>query len=208
MTCIAGLVDHHGAVWIGGDSAGTDNFGLQTIHEDKKVFLLNPPDQPDYRKESPTLLVGGTGSFRFRDLLQYTLEVPPYDPAMSMRKYLVTAFVDAVRTCLKSAGYDKKQEGEEQGGEVLIGWHGRLFHMQEDYQISEASIRYDATGAGTGIALGTLFATQHLGLSPEERVKLALEAAAYHCDSVRPPFLIMRLERGNEPLSTTVLARV
>ena len=39
MTCIVGL-EHNGAVWIGGDSAGVDNsLGIQT-RDDRKVFQI------------------------------------------------------------------------------------------------------------------------------------------------------------------------
>jgi hypothetical protein len=189
MTCIVGLVDPDGCVWIGGDSAGTSDNGLQTIRNDKKVFLLNSPDEPDYKEKSPTIVVGGTTSYRVLDLLLCELVVPPYHH-QHPKKYLVTDFVNAIRACLKKAGYEKKDEGEEQGGEILLGWQGRLFHIFEDYQVGEASIGYDAVGGGTSVALGAMFATHHLNMLPEERIRLALQAATYHCRSVRPPFLI------------------
>lgn len=193
MTCIVGLAAPDGCTWIGGDSAGTSDNGLQTIREDRKVFLLNPPNQPGYNEKSPTMIVGGTTSFRFLDLLQYKLEVPLYHPAMHPRKYLVTVFVDAIRECLKTSGYDKKDEGEEQGGECIIGWQGKLYHLFDDYQVGEPSVGYQAVGGGNGIALGVLFATQHLNMGPEQRIRLALEAATYHCRSVRPPFVIEKI---------------
>ena len=192
MTSIVGLIDSQNCVWIGGDSAGTADSGLQTICEDKKVFLLNPPDQPEYQPESPTLLIGGTTSYRILDLLQFKLVVPPYNATMHPKKYLVTLFVDAIRDTLKTSGYEKKEEGEEQGGEFLVGWQGKLYHIYENYQVSEASIGYDAAGMATGIALGVLFATR--SLKPEKRIHLALQASTYHCRSVRPPFLIEKVK--------------
>jgi ATP-dependent protease HslVU (ClpYQ), peptidase subunit len=193
MTCIVGLADR-GTVWIGRDSAGTSDSGIQTIHTDRKVFLLNPPDQPEYNEKKPTIAMGGTTSYRFLDLLQYKLEVPLYDPTMPPKKYLVTAFVDAIRACLKSSGYDKKDEGEEQGGVCILGWQGKLYHIFDDYQVGEPIIGYHAVGGGASIALGAMFATQNQDLSPENRIQIALQAAAMICSSVRPPFIIEKIE--------------
>lgn len=193
MTCVVGLVSPDGCVSIGADSAGTADTGMQTIRVDRKVFRLGPSDHDE--QDIPHLILGGTTSFRMLQLLQYALEVPPYTNKTSIEKYLVTDFVDAVRACFKKGGYDKRAGGEEQGGEFLVGWQGKLYHLFEDYQVSEAATGYDAVGDGESIALGVLFATQNLEMPSEERLLLALRAAAYHCQSVRPPFLIENLKR-------------
>jgi hypothetical protein len=48
------------------------------------------------------------------------------------------------------------------------------------------------------LPLGVLSALQPMEMSPQQRITLALEAAAFHNATVRPPFLI---ERAGEFLS-------
>lgn len=187
MTCIVGLSTEDGTVSIGGDSAGTTDSGIQTILDDSKVFFLRTPEERD-----SSMLVGGTTSFRFLNLLQHTFVVPAYDERLSPKRYLVTLFVDALRDALKTSGFTRKDkdDGEECGGEFLLGWRGTLFHIAEDYQVAIPKIGYHAIGSGARYALGALFATRQVALSPEQRLQLALEAAAYHSDGVRAPFVI------------------
>ncbi len=185
MTCIAGLVDpESNCVYIGGDSASTNDSGLQTILAGRKVFFIG--------KGENRMLLGCTTSCRMMQLLQYELQLPTYEQGMEVEEYLVTKFVNAVRECLKTGGFAQKEDEKETGGNFLIGYRGRLFEVQDDYQVSEPINGYEAVGSGAKFALGSVYATPHL--LPEQRIRLALEASAYHNAYVRPPFLIKRLE--------------
>lgn len=178
MTCIVGLV-HEGSVYIGGDSAGV---GGWTIHgrSDEKVF------------RNGAFLFGFTSSFRMGQLLHYSL-VPPEQPeGTDLFRYLVVDFINAVRACLKDGGFAKKNSEAEEGGHFLVGYRGRLFHINADYQVAEMSEGYMAIGAGEDIALGALHASA--SFPPLKRVRMALEAAAHHNIGVRGPFVIAVLE--------------
>lgn len=174
MTCIVGLVDK-GKVYIGGDSAGVGGLSLQ-IRKDEKVF------------KNGGFVFGFTSSFRMGNLLRYKLSVPKVPNEGDMMRYMCTDFVDAVRSCLKDGGYAKVDSGVENGGVFLVGGYGRLFCIHSDYQVSEVFSGYDACGCGEDIALGSLFSTK--GKSPRERIKKALEAAAYHSAGVSAPFKV------------------
>jgi hypothetical protein len=91
MTCIVGVKTPHG-VYIGGDSASTNDSGLQTILASSKVFSLC--------HQETRMLLGCTTSCRMMQLLQYELHLPPYE-GTDVVEYLVTRFVNAVRDCLK-----------------------------------------------------------------------------------------------------------
>lgn len=186
MTCIVGIKTPEG-VYIGGDSAITSDSGLQTIIAGRKVFFI----------EEGQILLGCTTSCRMQQLLQYELLLPAYEDSMDVEKYLVTKFVNAVRDCLKSGGFAQKEDERELGGRFLVGFRGRLFEMQDTYQINEPANGYDAVGSGGTIALGVLYATPHL--QPEERIELALEAAGYHNSFVKPPFHILCLQPERVP---------
>ena len=62
MTCIAAAIDEKEMV-VGGDSAGVGGWGLD-LRADPKVFRNGP------------LVIGGAGSFRMLQLLQFELSVP------------------------------------------------------------------------------------------------------------------------------------
>lgn len=175
MTCIAGFVEGS-TVWIGGDSAGVAGYDL-TVRADQKVFRNGP------------MIFGFTTSFRMGQLLRYALTVPDHDPRQPVEKYMATTFVDAVRSCLKKHAFTTVKDGVEMGGTFLIGYSGRLFLIDEDYQVCETVDGFDACGCGAQIAKGALHATSHVGtVTGQARLELALSAAERHSAGVRRPF--------------------
>jgi len=183
MTCIIGVV-HEDKVYIGGDSAGVGGYSL-ILRADEKVFQNGP------------VLMGFTSSFRMGQLLRYSLSVPvhPFGPdgqPMDTYEYMVTIFIDAVRKCLKDGGFAEKENEKEWGGTFLVGYKGRLFMIQDNYQVAESIDNFQSVGCGEEIARGALCVTQ--GLPPEQRIRLALEAAERYSAGVRGPFLIKELQ--------------
>jgi ATP-dependent protease HslVU (ClpYQ) peptidase subunit len=175
MTAIVGLV-HRKTVYIGGDSAGASGWSL-TVRADSKVF-----HNGDY-------LFGFTTSFRMGQLIRYALEPPR--PTGETDRFMATAFIDAVRECLKAGGWAKKDSEREEGGTFLVGVRGRLFTVYEDYQVAEAADGYAAVGCGDELALGALFATAGTRMPPERRVEVALSAAERFSAGVRGPFVCL-----------------
>lgn len=188
MTCIVGL-EHEGRVWMGGDSAGItiNNLSLR-VRGDSKVFSVDD------------VLFGFTSSFRMGQLLRFSLEIPR-QIIKNDYHYLCTDFVDAVRNCLKTGGFattiteeaggkQNSQQGE-QGGTFLIGYRGKLYNIQSDYQVGIPTISFDACGCGEDYALGNLLATKGSTLSPRKRILKALTAATYFSAGVSPPFSIL-----------------
>jgi hypothetical protein len=175
MTAIVGLT-HKGRVLLGGDSAAVSGLNL-TVRADVKVFTSGP------------YVIGFTSSFRMGQVLRYatTLPAPPDDPDV-MLAHMCTAWIDSVRKALKDAGWARKEAEQEAGGTFLVGVHGRLFEVCDDYQVGEPVDGYAAVGCGDQAALGALYATGRLG--PERRARLALAAAERHSAGVRGPFTL------------------
>lgn len=171
MTCIVGI-EHDGGVTIGADSAGIAGLSV-TIRADTKVF------------RNGEFVMGFTTSFRMGQLLRYSL-VPPTPADWDIDRFMATEFVTAVRDCLREGGYSRIESGAESGGTFLVGIRGRLYRIDEDYQIGRSVDLYDACGCGEEFALGALHANG--GLEPEDRVRGALEAAAHHSAGVAAPF--------------------
>lgn len=173
MTCIVGLVDK-GNVYIGGDSAGVAGLSL-SIRADEKVFSNGP------------FLMGFTTSFRMGQLLRFKLDPPKQTVGTPDFKYMVTHFIDAVRSCFSDSGFGKV----DTGGTFLVGYNGKLYTVYDDFQVAIPGTPYAAVGCGSDLALGAMFASSKK--KPEERITTALEAASTFSGGVAPPYTILKL---------------
>lgn len=174
---------------MGGDSAGCNGAGLVELRSDPKVFNRD------------SYLVGYTTSFRMGQLLRYCARLPEPPENGDLHAFMVQEFVPAIRTAYTDHGFEKTfgrggnngeknytESGQAWGGQFLVGVRESLFIVHEDFQVGVPLLPHFAIGSGAMVACGALFATQDL--SPEERVRIALEAAAEHTSCVRPPFCI------------------
>lgn len=180
MTCIAAVKDKTG-IWMGGDAcAGAASNWLNQTREDKKVAIVGK------------FLIGYTTSFRMGQLLHYSLPKITHPRDMNNMKFMVTKFIPIVRELFIEGGFNNISEGENSAGQFLVGYRGDLFGVDYGFDIGISVNNYDAVGAGAQIALGSLFSTKNK--SPQERIKMSLEAASEHSMGVRPPFTILHQE--------------
>lgn len=180
MTVIVGL-EHEGSVFIGGDSAGVAGYGL-TVRADEKVFVNGP------------FIFGFTSSFRMGQLLRYSFEPPYHRSDIGDEKFLSTVFIDAVRKCFRDGGFSRKFNEVESAGTFLCGYRGKLYSIEDDYQVGRSVQPYHAVGCGDQIALGAMYASFEIlaEADPEYRMDIALEAAEQNSAGVRGPFTILR----------------
>ena len=148
VICIAGLVGE-GGVYIGGDGAGVAGWSL-SVKTDEKVSI-NGGFISDF-----------TSSFRMGQILRFGFQPLRLHGDADLYMYVVTSFIDAVRRRFKEAGYITNEKGRETGGTFPIGHGRRLFRVSDDFQLGEASQRYDAIGCGQDVALGSRYATKKL----------------------------------------------
>jgi ATP-dependent protease HslVU (ClpYQ) peptidase subunit len=190
MTAIAGLV-HDGKVLIGADSGGVAGWTLN-VRKDAKVFANGP------------YVMGFTTSFRMGQLLRWSFK-PPAPGKGSLERFMCTSWVDVARKALSDGGWATKNAEREVGGVLLVGVRGRLFRIDEDWQVGEHGEGYAAVGSGEQVSLGALAATEHLGLDPEKRVLAALEASERHNIGVRGPFHLLweKPRRGSASLEAS-----
>jgi ATP-dependent protease HslVU (ClpYQ) peptidase subunit len=180
MTCVVAIVDGS-TVWMGADSLGVS--GHETVmRRDEKVFALG--SGPD------SMIVGFAGSFRMGQALRYGFVPPEHPDGMDEHEYMVLLFVEAVRERFTKAGFNRTENGVDSGGFFLVGYRGRLFSVESDYQVGEPAITYFAIGSGAQIALGSLYSTDPDTLTPRERLIWALEAASAFNASVGGDFRI------------------
>lgn len=177
MTAIVGVVED-GKVWLGGDAAGVGGLSMQT-RSDPKVF------------KNGESVIGYTTSFRMGQILEHHLSLPtPYENESGMG-YMVKRFIPAVKSVLKQHGFETSESGREHGGNFLIGYRGHLYDIESDYQVARVAQPYHSVGCGFELALGSLYSTQCLKMSPKKRITTALNAATEFCVGVRPPFTIV-----------------
>jgi len=188
MTCIVGIIDN-GKVWIGGDSAGVSGLDV-TVRKDTKVF------------KNGEFLIGYTSSFRMGQLLRFKFKPPKYYPDQhndNAYKYMCTDFIDAVKKCFKEDGYSRIKSNEELGGCFLVGFKGRLFEIESDFQVGESIDNYNSVGCGQDYAKGCIFSLiqeydriegHHGKDAPKYVIEEALQAAEHFSGGVRSPFII------------------
>jgi ATP-dependent protease HslVU (ClpYQ) peptidase subunit len=174
MTCIS-AVAKDGMVCMGSDSAGVAGLFL-TVRKDPKIYRVGE------------FLFGFTTSFRMGQLLGYKFVPPHHHSEWSAERYMTTEFIDSLRDTLKSGGYARADNGVESAGVFLVGYRGRIFKVEADYQVGESEEEFDAVGCGAELALGALYATRPW--SPHDRVRMALAAAEAFSAGVRRPFRI------------------
>lgn len=189
MTCIVGIIDA-GKIIMGGDSAGVAGFSVVT-RTDPKVFI------------NEQYIIGFTTSFRMGQILMFAkLPVCNVKKPDDVYKFMVTKFIPAIRKIFSEEGYLKKSNEVEQGGTFLVGLKGQLFSICDDFQVGIEKYKYASVGCGDSIAYGSLHSTEWANkenkirvetpfVSAEERVRIALEAAATFSAGVCPPFLIL-----------------
>lgn len=173
MTCIVGLV-HDGKVTIGADSAGVGGLDIAN-RKDVKVFT------------NGDFVIGCTTSFRMIQLLQYKLTAPKRHPDTDVMRFMVTDFIEEARRVFRDGGFTTKDREAESGGTFLVGYAGRLFRIDSDFQVGERADGFDACGCGDSYALGAMANTADM--PPRDRLTKALETAAHFSAGVRGPFV-------------------
>ncbi len=163
-------------VTIGADSAGVSGLDI-TVRKDPKVFI------------NGDFVIGCTSSFRMIELLQFSLKVKERNDK-EVYEYMCTDFIKGVRKCFRKGGFLQKfKDGDDQGGQFLVGYQGRLFKIGGDFQVGEPMDDFDSCGCGQDYALGSLETTEGTSLTPEERIRVALEISSKRSGGVRPPFI-------------------
>ncbi len=178
MTCIVAVTDGKN-ICMGADSVGAAGNHL-IIRKDVKVF------------KNKNMLFGYTSSFRMGQILRFKFKIPKHPKNIDIYKYMCTIWIDSVRKCLKENGYTHVHNNEETIGVFLVGYKGRIFHIDNDLQVGENIYLYDACGCGERYALGSLATSKSIHM--DYKVKKALEVAEQFNGAVRRPFIIETLK--------------
>lgn len=188
MTCIVGGIDNKKTVWIAGDSAGVNGYSLH-VRKDPKVFTR----RTNLAENNIAIAFGYTSSFRMGQLLQYSFEIPNVlpGPEETMHRWMCLRFVPAVKKCFVDGGWIRKSDERISGGIFLVGIRGHLFRVDNDFQVGEVMLPYDAVGCGEEFALGAMRAMQLGCVDTVTAVKDAVRIAEHFSAGVRGPVNIV-----------------
>lgn len=180
MTCIVGYV-HKKKVYIGADSlAMCDTEIIQRV--DPKVFI------------NKNFLIGFTTSFRMGQILMSSKFNPPKKKLnQTDYDYMITTFIDHIRTLFIDCGFMKSDAGQDEGGTFLIGYNGVLYKIESDFQVIISIDNYNSCGCGQKYALGVLYSLKDTDYTPEEKITKALDAASYFDGAVGGKFKILSI---------------
>lgn len=179
MTCICGI-ESKGMVFLGGDRAATDGGLNRTLIKEPKVF------------EKDHIGFGVCGLPKVMDALQHTIEIPLYS-GENGKGYLVGKVIPAIREGLKKMECTEEHNGQQYfHGAMLIGFMGRLYQLQSNFQLVEPANGFDAVGSGAEPALGSLRSSKG---NPKERLLKALKVSAENNAGVAPPFDVIVIGR-------------
>ena len=179
MTCVAGLV-HNGTVYMGGDSISVDGSSTFDTANQDKVFSNGP------------FMYAIAGSWRIRDIMQYSFVAPDHDPRLTDDHYMKTEYSQALMSCFEKNKFVrfKDEVATIKGAGLIIGYRGALYQLNSDFAILRAHDWGCADGSGYQAAFAVLWATRNLIEDPEERLLISLEAAANTIATVRAPFYV------------------
>ena len=112
--------------------------------------------------------------------------------------YMVNEFCDKYYEVMKAERLlvldEDTKELDASPAIMLIGIRDRIFHVGEDFDVSEIDMPFYSIGSGSSYALGSLNATLSLcqkELSVEDSVLFALKASEKFVQSVKGPFQLV-----------------
>ena len=111
---------------------------------------------------------------------------------------MVVTFVEAVRACLKAAGFARIDDNVEEGGTFLVGYRGRLFYVGDNFQVNEWTDGLAACGCAEHFALAAAHVARQLGQTEDVCIRIALQTAAEFDPRIREPFRIERMRMTEE----------
>ena len=181
MTCIVGI-ETKDAVYIGADSMGSNGFTGQA-YERPKVFVKD------------SLLIACCGSFRIMQIIEFALKVPRQFTDQSDEEYAHLVFPNAVKEVLNQNGAVETKDGVARmcsGSEALFAFKAKLYIMHGNFSVLRTKSGYNASGSGLYHATASLFSTQDLELSPEERIRRAIICASNYVVTVDDSITILK----------------
>jgi ATP-dependent protease HslVU (ClpYQ) peptidase subunit len=172
MSTVIGLMDGKD-IYIGADSrASTDDGDIRPVI--CKKFFKNGP-----------FTIAYVGSVRSGQILMPNFFSPPKN---------IMDLPDAIKEQCEEKGCLCLGPNQESlmACNYLVVYRKKLYEILIDFQLAEIP-SYAAVGCGSSYALGSLYTTENIDMSPEDRITIALKASATFSASTGPPFVVEKV---------------
>jgi ATP-dependent protease HslVU (ClpYQ) peptidase subunit len=179
MTCVIGYKTDAG-IWLGADSAGSNEYGQQQLRADTKVFRRGP------------MTFAFCGSFRMGQLLRFGLDRIEQPAGMHDFEFMCTRFIDDVRATLRHGGFTHIKDNEESGGYFIVAYRDQLYYIEADFQVGVTMSPFMCMGSGEDLATGAMTILDSLEWAPPKAIRRALQVAADNNSFVAPPFVVVK----------------
>ena len=170
MTCIVGIKTKEG-VYLGADSMVSRGWTYR--HGSNKIVKKGP------------FLFASCGLAKGKQVIQHHWTPPKRNHEQTTRDYVEAEVGDSLIEVLdKFDCVEKDKEFKSSFNAFIFAYEGMLFCFDRCGFV-DAVDDFFTHGCGGEIAFGSLFTTETMNLSPEERIKLAIQAAGNHsnyCD--------------------------
>ena len=159
MTVIAALVDKEtGISYIGGDRGASTPSSIHQMSE-PKVWKYE-----DYLFGYYGVMSGEKIKFNF---------MPPAVGNNDLVTFMNSTFLQELNEVYERCHIDKHEDLE-----LVVVVQGQIFvHNAEDMSMTPYAMNYIGEGSGGTYSMGAFYATEDIDISPEDRIRLALEAA-------------------------------
>ncbi len=181
MTCLVAIAEKN-KIWMGCDTLITTSTTKDRV--DTKII----------KKDG--VILGLAGNLRDLQLIRFGLEVPEHKEDTSDYEYVAKALTNSIKESLGICDIDHTEDGKGSYNlSVLLGYKSRLYLLRGDFSITRVeNHNYAAWGNGFLPAIGSLYTTENMKMTPRERIILALEASEKFINTVERPFVVECLE--------------
>lgn len=139
-------------------------------------------------------MFGAAGFLRGLQLLAYTVELPLIMEGQDHMHYMINTLTPFMRKAFSEHGALSNIHGVENLAHTafLVAFRGEIYYIGSDSAVDKLIDGYGSIGSGSAYALGSLHSTNRM--LPENRIKLALDAASKYGEGVSPPYEIISLK--------------
>ena len=164
MTCIVGI-NTGSKIIIAGDRMGSGRLTYNQYHE--KVF------------KKDDFIFGVCGCYRVMQLIKHKFVIPKMKVGQTVDNYLYNDFTDNFMQLIRDNNCAvKKDDIYTMNADVLFGFKDNLYAMYGNFQILSNNKGYEAMGSGCYHAMASLYSTQDLNITAEDRLKKAIVCAS------------------------------
>jgi ATP-dependent protease HslVU (ClpYQ) peptidase subunit len=179
MTCIIGM-EYHDRVYIAADSMSASGWDRDVTAMSKLHMHGN-------------ILFGFADSPRRAQIVKHIWRPTEKQVGESDEEYLVTHVVEGIRKAYKEHGCIENDNGADAGIQLMLGYKGKLYTVENHFQLTRSARGIAALGVGADYALGAIGSInadfEHpLKSSPSMLLTHCLKVAQEFSSGVSAPF--------------------